>query len=145
MLSVLGGGALGMFLFATSTGKQEVYKLHPIFQVGAMPKGDLDYQKRVLQAKEFEKIRTVRRKTIADTIQNHHGLSDSHGGNWTKEKVEQEQEQQQGEFFESNNSPDMNKLKEIRVLRRRTLSDNIQQGHGLSDSHGGHWYRDDEK
>ncbi|CAJ1969444.1 unnamed protein product [Cylindrotheca closterium] len=104
MLSVLGGGAFGMFLFASSTGKEQVYKLHPIFQVGAMPPppGDLDatgldYSQKVQQAqlvpggkddqefdiKKLHSMRAVRRKTVQDNLEHGKGFSDSHGGRWS--------------------------------------------------------------
>ena len=34
-MAVLGGGALGSFVFATAKGKESVHKMHSIFQVGA--------------------------------------------------------------------------------------------------------------
>lgn len=141
MLSVLGGGALGMFLFAVSTGKQEVYKLHPIFQVGAVPQGELDYSKRQILAQQLDQItdkseteydmdhrknvRAVRRRTMLDSMGKGRGFSDSHGGHWYHDE-----------------DVDMNKIKEIRAARRKTLSDNLTRGHGLSDSHGGHWTKE---
>lgn len=143
MLSVLGSGALGMFLFATSTGKQEVYKLHPIFQVGAMPKGELDYSKRLQKAKELdsldnntdldvqklEQVRVFRRQTMKDTLQNHRGLSDSHGGHW----------------YQQEEKPlDMDELKGNRLVRKQTVRDALQNHRGLSDSHGGRWYREEK-
>ena len=36
-MAVLGGGALGSFVFATAKGKESVHKMHSIFQVGATP------------------------------------------------------------------------------------------------------------
>jgi hypothetical protein len=135
MLSVLGGGALGMFLFASSTGKQEVYKLHPIFQVGAMPQGELDYQKRLQRAKEIsgeqdidikrlKEVQLVRRKSLMDKIEKGHGLSDAHGGHWYRD-----------------DDVDIHKMKDMRMTRRKSLMDNLERGKGLSDSHGGHWSR----
>ena len=38
LFSILAGGAFGSFLMATTTGKNQVYKLHDIFQVGATRK-----------------------------------------------------------------------------------------------------------
>jgi len=96
MLSVLGGGAFGMFLFAVSTGKEQVHNLHPIFQVGAAPPGDLgrhDYQTQMnmsgerdgdLDIQKMHQTRVTRRRTMADSFSKH-GLSDSHGGHWFKE------------------------------------------------------------
>jgi hypothetical protein len=53
-MAVLGGGALGSFLFATAKGKESVHNLHSIFQVGANPKTDPGYYRTVIKAKEEE-------------------------------------------------------------------------------------------
>lgn len=139
MLSVLSGGAFGMFLFASSTGKEQVYKLHPIFQVGSIPQGELDYAKKVQQAQllgssteneehgdvdidKLHSMRAVRRKTMQASLESGKGYSDAHGGHW------------------SNDDVGMDKFKEVQAMRRRTLNDTIQNPHrGLSDSHGGRW------
>ena len=100
MLSVLGGGAFGMFLFGVAAGKEQVHNLHPIFQVGALPPGDLDRQ-------------DYRSKMIHASQQKSDDL-------------------------------DLQKLQEIRITRRRSMMDGFQKGHGLNDSHGGHWVKDNE-
>ena len=102
MLSVLGGGAFGMFLFATSAGKGEVHNLHDIFQVGAVPRDKVtrpDYQTTINNAqKEFsrnhdgevidmqkmQEMRLTRRRSLMDRLQKGHGLNDAHGGHWSK-------------------------------------------------------------
>ena len=131
MLSVLGGGAFGMFLFASSTGKEQVYKLHPIFQVGAMPPSqeELDYVQKVQQAKllgrdeeqldikKLHEMRAVRRKTMQDSLAHGKGFSDAHGGHWYQEE----------NIAATNN------------LGSQTLNNTIQNQHGQSDSHGGRW------
>ena len=97
MVSTLLGGSLGSFLYAKNAGSAQVYKLHPIFQVGATPNDGkvLDYEKTVAQARrsdaqqddldlnKLERIRMVRRKTLMNNLQRGHGLSDSHGGRWS--------------------------------------------------------------
>ena len=95
MLSVMGGAAFGMFVFAQATGKEEVHFLHPIFQVGAMTPGELDfrdYRKRMMEAGQKEEdvdrmleTRLTRRKSMLEGFQKGHGLNDSHGGHWYKE------------------------------------------------------------
>lgn len=138
MLSVLGGGALGMFLFASSTGKGQVHKLHPIFQVGAMPRGDLDYTKKQQQmgqdvignqqndedadVSRLRDMRAVRRKGMVENLEKGRGFSDAHGGHWYQDE-----------------GVDMAKRKAVRAARRRTLNNNLVKGQGLSDSHGGQW------
>lgn len=101
MLSVLAGGSLGMFLFATSRGKEEVHNLHDIFQVGATPRDKVtrpDYQTMVKKSKK-----------------------------------------------EMESEIDLEKMQEIRLTRRRSLMDSLQRGHGISDAHGGHWYKEGDK
>jgi hypothetical protein len=114
MLSVLGGGALGMFLFASSTGKEQVHKLHPIFQVGAMPQGDLDYSKKLqrvhdvdgqkndeqLDVSKLKDMRAVRRRSMMDNLEKGRGFSDAHGGHWYRDE-----------------GVDINKTKEVRAER----------------------------
>jgi hypothetical protein len=97
MLSILGGGAFGMFLFSSSTGKEQVHKLHPIFQNGAVPPGELDrqdYRNKMAQVGEQEvdldmtkmhENRLTRRRTMMDQFKKGHGLNDAHGGHWYKE------------------------------------------------------------
>mmetsp|Transcript_23057 Transcript_23057/g.65345 ORF Transcript_23057/g.65345 Transcript_23057/m.65345 type:complete len:185 (+) Transcript_23057:228-782(+) len=105
MLSILGGGALGSFLFAVKTGKEEVHNLHPIFRVGAMDtSGKSNYNERALQRKHA----------------NDNGDDDD---NITK----------------FGNDETTKELRDMRVVRRRTLMDSLRHGRGLSDSHGGHW------
>ena len=101
MVSILLGGSIGSFFYAKKTGEGQVHKLHPIFQAGATPRDgeSMDYQTAVAQAK---------RNDI-----------------------------QEGDL-------DMNKLEQMRMVRRRTLMNNLKRGHGLSDSHGGQWTQGDQ-
>jgi hypothetical protein len=162
-LSVLGGGALGSFIFATTMGKKQVHNLHSIFQVGANPKGGLDYQQTLQKARErgedtireapvqnsvdLEKLEqncVIRRRTVNDSIRTGHGLSDSHGGHWVPED---------GKLITDTGVPaaaadgvDIKTLQQIRLLRRKSVSDSLQSGrHGLSDSHGGRWVQGEQK
>lgn len=114
MLSVLGGGAFGSFLCSVVTGKQEVHNLHPIFQAGANPKGNLDYQRALRRAREREEdVHALEQSGLADEERSHHDVFD-------------------GEL-------DRQKLEQIRVIRRKTVHESFRTGHGLNDSHGGHW------
>jgi hypothetical protein len=155
-LSVLGGGAFGSFLFAVTMGKKQVHNLHSIFQVGANPKGDLDYYQRTLQntkeaptqnAVDLEKLEqnlVIRRRTVHDSIRTGHGLSDSHGGHWVPED---------GKLITDTGLPaaadsgqvDVEALQKIRILRRKSVNDSLKSGHGLSDSHGGRWVPGEQK
>ena len=108
MLAFLGGGSLGSFLMASTTGKNEVHNLHPIFEIGQnkreIPDGLTEYQRSMHKSKhqqpstttefvqgdelpqELKKNRITRRKTLQGTIDHGHGLSDSHGGQWADDK-----------------------------------------------------------
>jgi hypothetical protein len=152
MLTVLSCGALGMFLGASKTGKENVHNLHPIFQIGAVPPkpNELErvgYGKTVQQAQlgrtannlvdntvdrqKLEEIAMMRRTTLKNRIEKGHGISDSHGGNWYREPEEEK--------------VDIDDLKQAQLMRRKSLADRITKGHGLSDSHGGQWYRENGK
>ena len=37
---------------------------------------------------------------------------------------------------------DVDSMKSRRITRRQTMSKRMERGHGLSDSHGGHWPED---
>ncbi len=90
-LSVLLGITSGSFFMATVTGKNEVHKLHPIFQLGAEPPPENYEQKRMKEIEQGkERNRLFRRQTLERTIRNDHGgLSDAHGGHWLKEQEEE--------------------------------------------------------
>ena len=158
MLTVLGCGALGMFLGATKTGKENVHNLHPIFQVGAVPPkaddkivgGDTDgrpnYRQTVQQAQQLQQssnssvdvnqlkeAQGLRRRSLAERITKGQGFTDSHGGKWFHDN--------DGDGSDSNGDKvNIDQLREAQVLRRQSLTDRIKKGSGLSDSHGGKWF-----
>ncbi len=85
-----------MFLFGVAAGKEQVHNLHPIFQVGALPPGELehqDYQSKIMTAdqsedldyKKLQEIRLTRRRSMMDGFKKGHGLNDAHGGHWVKD------------------------------------------------------------
>jgi hypothetical protein len=172
MLSVLAGGALGSFVYASTAGKSQVHNLHPVFQVGAHPKGsDFNYQRTIAQAKlEYQqkqldqnsgifhngtddhhvnmqtltKIQTIRRKTLSESLRQGQGLSDSHGGQWVHNNDNNDNSSDDQSFALEQQPSDtadvnMEKLAQNQIIRRKTLMNSIERGHGLSDSHGGHW------
>mmetsp|Transcript_2085 Transcript_2085/g.2861 ORF Transcript_2085/g.2861 Transcript_2085/m.2861 type:complete len:181 (+) Transcript_2085:211-753(+) len=110
-MSFLAGGALGSFLMATATGKNEVHNLHPIFDIGKKEEHDnitqTEYQKSLSQAKQNH-FTEIRRKANAPP-------------------------------FMVSNPDDREELHQNRVLRRRTLQNSFKSGSGLSDAHGGQW------
>lgn len=115
LLSVLLGGALGSFVNATTTGKNEVHNLHPIFQVGAKPP-PIDYsQSNSPYQKQLEEMR--QREIELQILESR------------RDRTATEQEYLEKARREKN-----------RLYRRESLSQSLQKGqHGLSDSHGGHW------
>lgn len=95
-LSVMVGGAVGSFVMATAAGKNRVHKLHGIYEAGKteVVQGS-DYQRDLARAQEREeeirernRRRLSRRATVRQRLEEGHGLSDSHGGHWTKEDEE---------------------------------------------------------
>ena len=138
----MAGGALGSFLFATSTGKNEVHELHDIFHINEKKKNTkTPYQQRVEEGKKIDisdktndidndevidnsetrKMRRLsRRKTVANRIEKGRGLSDSHSGHWVDEG-------------------DTSLTQQQRTIRRRALTKRMEEGKGLSDSHSGKW------
>jgi hypothetical protein len=123
MLTVLGCGALGMFLGACKTGKEGVHNLHPIFQNGAVPRHNNNEL-------SLEKV------NYRQTLQRARGRDEDVA---TMAITEDDDDANTG------GSIDRQKLEEMRMLRRRTLKNRIEKGHGISDSHGGHWYREPEE
>ena len=48
-------------------------------------------------------------------------------------------------YLEDEDIPEEKKRELRRLKRRETVIDRMAYGHGLSDSHGGHWTEEDEK
>lgn len=162
LLSFLAGGAFGSFLMATTTGKNEVHKIHDVFSVGSKQ----EYEESLLRAQQREadlrqmehgrlvrrasfdaeeerklrqKNRMMRRKTLQDNIQHGRGQSDSHGGRWAPEE---ERFEGQVVFVDPDEEREMRQRN--RMIRRKTLQDTIEHGRGQSDSHGGTWVPDEQ-
>jgi hypothetical protein len=119
-LSVLLGGALGSFVMSITTGKNEVHKLHPIFEIGRRRTTVPDdatplsaYELSILQAKERdEDLRSMRQKSL------YHSADEQE----VMDRVQREKN---------------------RLYRRATLTKSMEHVGGLSDSHGGKWIPDD--
>lgn len=96
MLAVFSSFAIGTFLFASTTGKEEVHKLHSVFRAGATndePQLNDQYNAvggggSVVDASRLQQMRMTRRKTVMDKIQRGQGLSDSHSGRWVEDNTE---------------------------------------------------------
>jgi hypothetical protein len=105
--SVMFGSALGSFLMATMEGKNNVHKLHPIFDRGStkpLHEDDEDhfrsYSQRLRAMEdqqggvdpetadrlELERNRIMRRASLSRSIKAGHGLNDSHGGQWVQDE-----------------------------------------------------------
>lgn len=102
------GASLGSFLFATAEGKNSVHNLHPIFERGAKK---LAVPNDNVAASNYEKSLQLRRTS-------------PFGDNSRQPASRQE-------------------LERNRIIRRASLHGSMQEGHGLNDSHGGHWVKDE--
>lgn len=110
MMAALLGGTLCSFVMATTTGKNEVGRLHPIFELGAV-KPSPNYQETLQRAREREtELRSLERRRTgmdqviddSDHVQRQRnrlyrrasltrsftkpGLSDAHGGHWMEDE-----------------------------------------------------------
>ena len=102
MASFFLGGALGSFVMATTTGKNQVHQLHPIFQVGARPPPPAKTYHDALEeardrslreeTEQLRQNRLYRRATLSNSLQGR-GLSDSHGGHWVANEEEDNKKQ----------------------------------------------------
>lgn len=101
LLTILGSFAFGTFFMASTTGKEMVHLLHPVFRAGwAEPEHDLKLPKlsaiteqhnsRVaVDPQQLREMRVTRKKTLHDTLlQSGRGISDSHSGRWVEENSE---------------------------------------------------------
>lgn len=156
MLTVLGSFAFGTFFMASTTGKELVHLLHPVFRAGwAEPEHNLilpttmNYEttrKQLVDPQQLREIRTARRKSLRETLeQGGRGISDSHSGRW----VEKENNSITGNNDTSNTiitTVDPHQLQEMRVTRRKTIMETIQRGGGgISDSHSGRWVEENSE
>jgi len=119
LLSVLLGGAVGSFVNATTTGKNEVHNLHPIFQVGSKPP-PIDYSQN--NSPYQQQLEEMRQRDIELQIL----------------EARRDRTATEQEFVEKA------RREKNRLYRRESISLSLQKGHhGLSDSHGGHWVEED--
>jgi hypothetical protein len=92
MLTILGSFAFGTFFMASTTGKEMVHLLHPVFRAGwAEPEHDLKLPKveNSVDPQQLREMRITRKKSLMDTLhQSGRGISDSHSGRWVEENSE---------------------------------------------------------
>lgn len=117
------GGALGSFLCASTAGKNEVHKMHPVFQVGAQVPGT-----------------TIEEASVKTTTSYQESL---------QRAKDREVELERRRSSHSSSSPEVEESRtqraRNRLFRRETLTKALEPGHGgLSDAHGGHWYHEKE-
>jgi hypothetical protein len=120
MLLTLVGFAFGTFMGASITGKEEVHNLHPIFRAAAM-NPTLGNSGEAAVDGEKEKL-SYERKWSEARKELEAGDGGLDGGDESSTRI-----------------VDRQKLQQMRMTRRRTLMNNLHQGHGLSDSHSGRW------
>ena len=151
MLTVLGSFAFGTFFMASTTGKELVHLLHPVFQAGwAEPEHQLilprlDYEttrkQQTLSTQQLREMRTLRRKTLMENLQKGRGISDSHSGRWIEET-------NNNKTIDSSTvtAVDPKKLQDLRLARRKSLMDSLErEGRGISDSHSGRWIEENSE
>lgn len=122
LLSFLGGGAFGSFIMATTTGKNEVHKLHPVFEVGSKQ----EYEQSLIRAQQREEnLRSLERDRL----------------------VRRASQGVEGGEVVSISSLDGERQERARnrMMRRKTLQDRLLHGQGQTDSHGGRWAPEDAR
>lgn len=145
MLAVLLGGALGSFITASTAGKNEVHKMHPVFRKGQKVVGGAG---EIGDNSGADVVDDYRSAPTADTS----GIAGS-GSSYQQSlqrAKDRETDLQVLERRHSNAASASMPMEDGRVereknrlYRRRTIHQSMEAGHrGLSDSHGGHWYKD---
>lgn len=124
---VMIGASIGSFLMATTTGKNSVHTLHPVFARNARPmavpddnedKTKVSYKDAQFRAQETLDMRDFKNKSLSLTRQRTQMLET---------------------LSAENDRDDRDDLVRNRVMRRASLTSNLKTGHGLNDSHGGQW------
>ena len=131
--AVMVGASLGSFIFASTTGKNSVHTLHPVFARGAkravVPAADDDasvnYRDAKYRAQAHEDLRDIKNKSLS---------------------LARSRTQAREQLMDAEETPEELRRQELernRIMRRESLTKSFQTGHGgLSDSHGGHWVQD---
>mmetsp|Transcript_37558 Transcript_37558/g.77940 ORF Transcript_37558/g.77940 Transcript_37558/m.77940 type:complete len:186 (-) Transcript_37558:151-708(-) len=117
LASFLGGGAIGSFVLSTTKGKNIVHMLHPIFERGKKDVGENGDPGNPSSQKSLEFAKSHER-----AIQ-------------TRRTARQVPEDPEEERMDRERN---------RLFRRSTLQNALNKEGGLSDSHGGHWPKDDK-
>lgn len=149
MLVVLSSFAFGTFFMASTTGKELVHTLHPVFEAGwaeppntlALPKigknsnsNTSDHQETTaaVDPGRLRELRITRRKSLLET----HGIGGSSNGIETANNT----------IDPERARVDPQHLRELRITRRKSLMETLhQRGHGISDSHSGRWVEENSE
>jgi len=161
MLCLLGGGALGSFVFSTTAGKNVVHLLHPIFNLGktenagkspyqiAMSNAAQQQQTEMIDATNsidsddgldaaHHRTRSIDRKaSIKRRLETGHSLSDTNANTWRA--AEETEEMQKDRAMHRSQVWGRRQTE-----RRKVVHDRIEKGKSLSDSTGGHWSEEND-
>ena len=137
---------------ASTTGKELVHLLHPIYDGWKGDPSSTNDERAnhnassgLVDPKRLREMRYARRKSLMETL--HHqkgGISDSHSGHWVEERSSEEGAHDVGS--ESPAQVDPQRLREMRLARRKSLMDTMfHQNGGISDSHSGRWVEENSE
>lgn len=122
------GASLGSFLFAVTTGRNAVHTLHPVFSRGRLQQPDstgaaapVSYRDARDRARTYEDLRDIKNQSLS---------------------LARTRTQVRDQLMDDAEQPVEDDLQRNRLMRRESMSKSFQAGHGLSDSHGGHWVQD---
>lgn len=158
MLTILGSFAFGTFFMASTTGKELVHLLHPVFRAGwSEPEHDLTLPKlsyegvrkdAMVDSQQLREMRITRKKSLTETLlRGGRGISDSHSGRW----VGTEDNNNNGISTSTSSvnystSVDDQQLREMRATRKKSLTETLLRGgRGISDSHSGRWVEENSE
>jgi hypothetical protein len=122
MLTVLSSFAFGTFFAASTTGKELAHLLHPMFQAASLSAS-----------------------SSSEDNNNDNSLGIRHN-NINNNDDTRRVDYQTRILRASNSNVDRQELREMRILRRKSLTESLhQRGHGLSDSHSGRWVEENSE
>jgi hypothetical protein len=146
MLAVLLGGALGSFISASTAGKNEVHKMHPVFRKGQKTIGEI---KEGIDNGNAEVVDDYRNApAAADTSAGFAGNGSMYQQSLQRAKDRENDlqvlERRRTDRESSSTTTPMEsgrvEREQNRLYRRATIHRTMEAGtSGLSDAHGGHW------
>lgn len=154
MLTVLSSFAFGTFLASSTIGRKIVYLLHPVFQSGSFTdvyNGE-ENKSHVDDGGEGTKIdyNSLRMSGHYDgapsriSYQQKILMSSTKSSNINNNSTSHETDSRFD--YDSAKQFDAQKLREMRIARRKSLMDTLQtRGKGISDSHSGRWVEENSE